>query len=548
MKKTILAILCLLSVLGGTLYAQEAQREFKVKQRYLNIPIDNERDSKNLSFTAKGVDSLDVNVCIAQGEPQYWIYKDLSAYMGKKLKLTYSGPASDLDKLYMADTIVGQSQLYKEKLRPQFHYTTRRGWTNDPNGLVYSNGEYHMYYQHNPYSTGWGNMTWGHAVSRDLVHWEEFGDVLHPDMFGTMFSGSAVVDWNNTSGFGTKACPSPIVYAYTTHAQWQKQCIAYSLDNGYTLIKYSGNPVVDSHEAAGSHETRDPKVFWYGGKDGHWVMALFEKDGNSIYTSSDLKNWTYRSHLPGFDECPDLFCLPVDGNNDNMKWVTLGAAGVYMIGDFDGYTFKPEAGRYQYTLGSFYASQTFSDIADGRRIQIGWGRISHPGMPFNSQMQLPTELTLVTTRGGVRLCSKPVSEVGSLLHREYTANAILTPDDANKVLAKFTDPGRGLHIKATLKMDASCYTALKMNGNAFFTYNPSFGLFNDRFYSTQDISGLEFPVEFYIDRTGVEVFVDNGLYSWSAQLICDKDVRLFEFEGWALTIHGLEIDSVESIW
>lgn len=549
MKRQLYLALILAFICAPVLsFAQPAVKEFKVKQRYLNIPIDTEVDGKELLFTAKGVDSLSVDVCVAKGEPQYWIYKDLSQYMGKKLKITYGGDAADLEKMFLADTVLGQSQFYKEARRPQFHYTTRRGWTNDPNGMVYYNGEYHLYYQHNPYSTNWGNMTWGHAVSRDLVHWEELGDVLHPDRFGTMFSGSAVVDWKNTSGFGTKACPSPIVYAYTTHAQWQKQCIAYSLDNGRTLIKYAGNPVVDSHEAAGSHETRDPRLLWYGGEDGHWVMALFEKDGNSIYTSDDLKTWTYRSHIGGFDECPDLFCLPVDGDKHNMKWVTLGAAGVYMIGDFDGYTFTPTSGRYQYTLGSFYAAQTFSDTPDGRCIQIGWGRISHPGMPFNSQMQLPTELTLVSTRDGVRLCSKPVKEVESLLHREYTANGILSPEDANKVLAKFTDPDRGLHIKATLKMDASCYTALKMNGKAFFTYNPSFGLINDKFYSTKDITGLEFPVEFFIDRTGVEVFVDNGLYSWSAQLICDKDVRLFEFEGWALTIHGLEIDAVESIW
>ena len=548
MKKTILAILCLLTVAGGALYAQDVQREYKVKQRYLNIPIYHEGDDTSLMFTAKGVDSLTVGLSIAQGEPDYWVYKDMSAYMGKKLKLTYAGKASDLDRMYFADTIMGQSQFYKEKNRPQFHYSTRRGWTNDPNGLVYYNGEYHMYYQHNPFSIGWGNMTWGHAVSRDLVHWEELGDVLFPDRFGTMFSGCAVVDWNNTSGFGTKKCPAPIVYAYTTHADWQKQCIAYSLDCGRTLIKYEGNPVIDSHEAAGSHETRDPKVFWYGGEGGHWVMALFEKDGNSIYTSKDLIHWTYRSHQSGFDECPDLFCLPVDGNPDNMKWVTLGAAGIYMIGDFDGVKFTPQTGRHQYTLGTFYASQTFSDVPDGRRIQIAWGRLAHPGMAFHSQMQLPTELTLVSTRDGVRLRSKPVKEVESLLHRAYTAEGPLNAEEANKVLARFTDPAQGLHIKATMKLDAAAYIELKMNGADVFTYSASYSLVNGKFYSTEDIAGLEFPFEIYIDRTGVEVFLDGGLYSFSEPLYCNGDCRLFTFQGWALTLHDLEIDTVESIW
>ena len=148
-----------------------------------------------------------------------------------------------------------------------------------------------------------------------------------------------------------------------------------------------------------------------------------------------------------------------------------------MIGDFDGEKFTPESGRYQYTTGAFYAAQTISDTPDGRCIQIGWGRISHPGMPFNSQMQLPTELTLRTTRDGIRLASNPVLEVKTLLDRKYTAGKALSVDDANKALAQFTNPNQGLHIKATLKMDASCYTALKMNGKPFVEYSPSFGYY-----------------------------------------------------------------------
>jgi levanase/fructan beta-fructosidase len=324
--------------------------------------------------------------------------------------------------------------------------------------------------------------------------------------------------------------------------------MAYSLDGGRTLIKYEGNPVVNSHEAAGSHETRDPRLLWYGGEDGHWVMALFEKDGNSIYTSPDLKTWTYKSHIAGFDECPDLFCLPVDGDQANKKWVTLGAAGIYMIGDFDGEKFTPESGRHQYATGSIYASQTFSDTPDGRCIQIGWGRISHPGMPFNSQMQLPTELTLRTTRAGVRMASYPVKEVEQLLHREYAANGPISVDDANKVLSGFKDPGQGLHIKANIKLDAACWVAFKMNGKEFFEYSPSYGLFNGAFYSTEDITGLSFPVEIYIDRTGAEIFIDNGLYTWSGQLVCDKPERQLSFEGWAMTLDGFIVDTVESIW
>ena len=232
MKKTIFALLCLL-IASSALLAQ-SERQFKVDKRYLNIPVNDDRESLSLTFSAKGVEPLDVNVWIAAGEPMYWVFKDLTPYMGKTLTLKYEGDAADLDKLCLADTIMGQSTIYKEKYRPQFHFTTRRGWNNDPNGMVYYDGEYHLYYQHNPYSRHWGNMHWGHAVSRDLVHWEEFDDVLFPDEMGTMFSGSGVVDENNTSGFGTRKNP-PLVFAYTTHGEWQKQNIAYSLDHAAHL-------------------------------------------------------------------------------------------------------------------------------------------------------------------------------------------------------------------------------------------------------------------------------------------------------------------------
>lgn len=189
----------------------------------------------------------------------------------------------------------------------------------------------------------------------------------------------------------------------------QTQCIAFSLDNGQTFVKYDGNPVIDSNEKWQTHDTRDPRLFWYEPSK-HWVMVLCEREGHSIYTSTDLKDWVYRSHVRGFWECPDLFELPVDGDSSKTMWVLYGASGTYMLGDFDGCTFTPRAGKYRYTAGTVYAAQTYNDIPDGRRIQIGWGRLTIPDMPFNGQMLLPTELTLRTTRDGVRLFSEPARE------------------------------------------------------------------------------------------------------------------------------------------
>ena len=230
-------------------------------------------------------------------------------------------------------------------------------------------------------------MSWGHAVSKDLIHWEELSVVMVPDKLGSIFSGTAVIDYNNTSGFGKDGIP-PMVAIYTVHsADNERQCIAYSLDKGRTFTKYEGNPVIDSKAKWNIKDLRDPKVFWYQPAKS-WVMVLFERDGNSIYTSANLKDWNYESHTTGFWECPQFFELAVDGNKNNKKWVMYGASGTYMIGKFDGKVFTPETGKYYYGNGALYAAQTFDNIpaSDGRRIQIGWGRIQQPGMPFNSMM------------------------------------------------------------------------------------------------------------------------------------------------------------------
>lgn len=546
MKRISVFSLALLVSFSWGLKAQTpAERELEVKCRYLNIPVSHKNDRKSLTMIPEGQTPQRNDVRIAEGEPDYWVFRDISEWKGKRLTLTYTGSAEALGKVFQADTIVGQKNLYREAFRPQFHFTTKRGWNNDPNGMVYFDGEYHLYYQHNPYDRDWGNMHWGHAVSPDLVHWEELGDVLFPDHLGTMFSGSAVVDWKNTSGWGTRKNP-PIVYAYTAAGARQTQCMAYSLDHGRTLVKYEGNPVIDSRDRWNTDQTRDPRLFWYE-PGGHWVMVLYERDGHSIYTSNNLKTWTYQSHTPGFYECPDLFELPVDGDPKNTKWVMYGAAGTYLIGDFDGKTFTPEGTKHHYTAGNIYASQTFSDTPDGRRIQIGWGTISHPGMPFNSQMQLPTELTLRTTRDGIRLCSVPVTEVKNLLHRELTLEGPLGEKEVNEALKPFAGADR-LHLSASLHLGFAMSAGLSLNGQGLVTWDASHDTVNGWFYSPQDPTALTLEMDIYIDRTGVEVFLDGGLFSWSAQRGNGGEVTGFRFWGPEITVTALRVDTVESIW
>ncbi len=313
--------------------------------------------------------------------------------------------------------------LYREALRPQFHFTAQKHWINDPNGLVYYDGEYHLYFQHTPNSMVHGRTTWGHAVSTDLVQWKQLHTAaLDVDDTGWMWSGSAAVDHHDTGGFQDGDAP-PLIAFYTAGGEKVFpgrrciQCIAHSNDRGRTWTKYAGNPVIGHIRA----ENRDPKVVWHE-PTARWVMTLFmDENDYALFSSPDLKSWTHLQDLtlPGVSECPDFFELPVDGDPSNTRWVFWGASGGYLLGRFDGREFTPETDVLQAEQGANgYAAQTWSDIPveDGRRIQISWMRGGrYPSMPFNQQMSFPVDLTLRTLPDGVRLCREPVAEI-ELLH------------------------------------------------------------------------------------------------------------------------------------
>ena len=547
MMKRILFVLVTL-VVG---FAQAAELSFKVKYKYLNLPISQEVERCRLTFQAKGVDDLSV-VARLSTEPDYWVFKDWTTYKGKTLTITFDGSEEALAQVYQADTIRDAQKMYHEKYRPQFHFTTRRGWINDPNGCIWHDGLYHLYYQHNPLEREWENMTWGHATSPDLLHWTEQPPVLHPDSLGTMFSGSAVFDKDNTSGFGTKKI-APLVYAYTAdRSDKETQCIAYSLDGGMTLHKYEGNPVIDSHEKWQTHDTRDPRLFWYEAGQ-HWVLVLNERNGHSIYTSDNLRDWTYQSHVNGFWECPDLFPLPVDGNPNNVRWVMLGASNTYMIGSFDGKVFTPESGKHRFSTGAIYAAQTFNNVPDGRRIQIGWANIDHRGMPFRGQMLLPTELSLRTTKEGVRLVSKPIKEVETLLSPLYNSESALKEQDVNKALHAYLKQD-GLHLRATLNLTYATSAGLKFDGQTLIDYDLNRNTLNGQFYSPQDPTSLSLTMDIYIDRTSIEVFIDDGLYSFSMdrkRTISTPQrpvTKGFEFWGGDINVTDIQLDAIESCW
>src|SRR5450432_1220886 len=384
------------------IYGQQV--EIRITSHYLNIPIGYEARMKLIELKVNGIVKREFPVQIAEDSISYWIYIDVSKFKGQKISISGSATEYALKRIYQDDQIRGADSMYKEANRPQFHFTVKRGWSNDVNGPIYYNGQYHLFWQAFPFGLIWntGFMYWGHAVSQDLVHWKELEPALMLDSLGSPWSGTAVIDKNNDGGWGKNTLV--LYYAcFDRVSNKQVQCIAYSTDNGKTFKRIKGNPVIDSNWDLKTNDTRDPKVFWYEPSK-VWVMVLFEKDGMSFYNSTNMTTWKKQSHFKGLYECPDFFELPVDGNTSMKKWVLHGGSSEYVIGSFDGKTFTPETPKMHYAEGQserrgdfLYAAESFENMPDNRRVQIAWGRIDHDGMPFTQMMLFPTEFVLKTT-------------------------------------------------------------------------------------------------------------------------------------------------------
>ena len=396
-------------------------QELVVNQPYLNFPVRNGAPMHRVQVLVNGQMERAFDIELAEGRPDWWAFMDAAPFRGKTITLKVNRlpeGSTGLSAIDQSAKIKDAENLYHEPRRPQFHFTARRGWLNDPNGLVFYQGEYHLFFQHNPYGWNWGNMHWGHAVSRDLVHWTELPEALYPDEHGTMFSGSAVVDWLNTAGFQAGKNPA-LVAMFTAAGHPFTQGIAFSQDRGRTWTKYEHNPVLD-HIVG---ENRDPKVVWFA-PEKKWVMALYlDRSDYALFSSADLKSWQKLSevNLPGDSECPNFFQVPLDGDTRNPRWVFFGAGGVYLVGKFDGRKFTPETRPRRLHHGNcWYAAQVFSDIParDGRCILIPWGRLPDGeifrGMTFNQMMGLPVELALHSTSSGPSLAVTPVRELKSL--------------------------------------------------------------------------------------------------------------------------------------
>ena len=537
---------------SGSAMVRNAQRIIPLSARYLNLPVKNGAPKRTLSLLLNGKTEREFKIELADGTPDWWAFMDVSTFKGQSAIMRVDrlpGDSHGLAMIEPSDEIKNSGDMYHESLRPQFHFTQRRGWNNDPNGMVYDHGTYHLFFQHNPFGWEWDNMHWGHATSRDLVHWTEQPEALYPAAMGMIYSGSAVVDWQNTSGFGEGDRP-PIILIYTSAGGKFSQCLAYSADGGATFTKYAGNPVIPQI----TDGNRDPKVMWYAPAK-HWVMVLWvEKDKhNTVHflTSTNLKDWTVASAVNDFFECPDFFELPVGGNPAARKWVLTAASSEYELGSFDGEKFSAETAKLPgVRADTFYAAQTYSDIPahDGRRIQIGWLRAPSPGMPFNQCMSLPLELKLLPTPEGVRLARLPVAELAQL--RAQT-NALGTFSlKAGDPSPLDQAPGELLELRTEFQPGATSEVDFQVRG-ASINYNAGRQELTVNGHRTAaPLRDGKQRLIIYVDRTTVEVFASDGLIYLPLAFRPRADDRSLgvQVKSGNVEFDGLQVYQLKSIW
>lgn len=449
--------------------------------KYLLLPIQEEQDEAQVLLSTGSKDDTWMDVRLAQNGTDYYVPFALGN--GKTATVKILGLKKDalaINLMRLSDTFDTTNTDY---YRPSYHFTPLYGWMNDPNGMVYKDGEYHLYFQYNPYGSKWGNMHWGHAVSRDLIHWEHLDPAIARDPVGHIFSGSSVVDKKNTAGFGKDA----IIAIYTNNSvnHDEVQCIAYSNDNGRTFTKYEGNPVLTPFD--GLKDFRDPKVFWYE-KDKCWFMIVSADKETRFYKSKNLKKWDYVSAFgkglgqqPCQYECPDFFQLPVNGDEKNKKWVMTmninpgcwfgGSATEYFVGDFDGKNFTcPDANEVKWLDWGkdHYATVTFSNTGS-RVLAITWmSNWQYANLtPFKQNRGangLPRELKLYEKNGKYYISEDVAPEALAL--RKSTNELGSQTVEGDKAFAGATSGMEGaFEIEADVTADANGIAGIELYNN-----------------------------------------------------------------------------------
>ena len=538
-------------------------------QRYLLLPVEEVMPDVRVSMIVNNKEVNVADVRLAVNRVDYFVPLDLSDYAGKNILLKFKLGSNDPIRGKLSAVCCKEMKLSdtfdtgnREKFRPTYHFSPLYGWMNDPNGMVYKDGEYHLFYQHNPYGSKWGNMHWGHAISKDLINWEHRPDAITPDALGTIFSGSAVVDTDNTAGFGAGA----IVAIYTQNSDRQVQSIAYSTDNGRSFTKYENNPVLTSD----ARDFRDPKVFWHK-ETQRWIMLLAVGQEMQIFSSSNLKDWAFESSFGegqgahgGVWECPDLFELPVDGTNEK-KWVLLcnlnpggpfgGSATQYFVGTFNGKEFvneSPSKTKWMDWGKDHYATVTWSDAPDNRRIAIAW--MSNwqyandvPTSQYRSPNSVPRDLSLFTVDGETYLQSAPSPELLKLRDiskkRSFKVNGTRTIKDmiagnegayeieltienqhADVIgFRLYNDKGEEVDMQYDMKEKKFSMDRRKSGEVGF---NENFPMLT---WTTIESGKDELKLRLFVDKSSVEAFGDGGRFVMTNQLFPSEPYTHIDF-------------------
>lgn len=573
---------CLCSLIGWGAMANAAESSVSVRhlaneqnivfvkgaKKYLLLPIqDNAPEGKICIVVDNQQQGVVANVRLARDKVDYYVPFDLSAYEGKDISIDVQGmPESSLcwEKMNLTDTF---DMTNREKFRPVYHHTPAYGWMNDPNGMFYKDGVYHLYFQHNPYGSTWGNMTWGHSTTTDLVNWNYEGLAIKPDAWGAVFSGSAVVDYDNTAGFGKNA-----VVAFYTSAKsspWgdtQSQSMAYSLDNGKTFVKYAYNPVVTSSK----RDFRDPKVFWYA-PDKHWVMILAGGQEMDIYSSKNLKDWKYESSFGakqgahgGVWECPDLVELPVEGTKEK-KWVLIcninpggpfgGNAAQYFVGTFDGKKFvneSPTQTKWMDWGKDHYATVTFSNAPGGRCIALGWMsnwqyQTVLPTLQYRGSNTIARDLTLYRQDGELLLRCTPSPEIEKARMQKVSVPSFKVSDSYD--LASLLEGNDGAYeIDMTIKNSGASKIMFTLSNDKGEKVNMYYDIMRKQFVMDRSESGkVDFSVDFpavtvapvydtdnirlrlFVDRTSIEAFGEGGKFVMTNQVFPTEPYNKMSF-------------------
>lgn len=488
-----------------------------ISAKYITLPVNSRAASKKVCIYDGDNLLFDFDCRIDNINPCFTAYVDISAFIGRELDIKIT-PCVPYSPTFASEMEL--PSLWQEPLRPEVHFTVKNGWNNDPNGLVFRDGIYHMFYQYNPAAAVWGNMHWGHAVSNDLLHWEEKDIALFPDEKGTMFSGSAIVDKENVSGLGKDTMILYYTAAGGTNLLSKgvkfSQCMAFSKD-GETFIKYDGNPVVPHIEAA----NRDPKVV-YVEEIGKYIMAIYRAENRyELLSSTDLLNWEefQEIELHGDAECPDLFKLECE---NKKYWVLMGAKDIYLVGHFEKDRFIIDNSEKKLThLKMSYAAQSFSGVPDGRVVRIAWHILNAPADNFTSQMSFPTEMKLEKCNDEFYLSSTPIKEIEKLyVNGEALQNVSLEEAKTIKTGASALDISLSMPYVHGEKLVINMFgtdLACDMDKNELRCKNVKMPL---------SLNGDRVEVRILVDRCSVEIFADGGKIFAAAVAFADYNLPM----------------------